>query len=143
MMPCRHPYQPPFDGYKTYAATETNYKPLTQVPGLNRGGWHDAGDNDLAAGSQAQTTLFLALAGEAFGVQADQTTVKQDALFVELRRPDGIPDLLQQIEHGVINLLSGYRASGHSFVGIIETRKGVPFWEMWPLSRISCFTIRH
>jgi endoglucanase len=115
------------DGYKTYATTETKYEPLTPIPGLNRGGWHDAGDNDLAAGSQAQTTLYLALAGEAFGINVDQTTVKQDALFVELRKPDGIPDLQQQLEHGAINLLSGYRASGHSFVGIIETSEGRSF----------------
>ncbi len=64
------------DGYRTYGATETTYKPFTTIPGLNRGGWHDAGDNDLAAGSQAQTTLFLALAGEQFGINVDQTTVK-------------------------------------------------------------------
>jgi hypothetical protein len=115
------------DGYQTYASTETNYKPFTPVPYMNRGGWHDAGDNDLAAGSQAQTTLFLALAGEEFGINVDQTTVKQDALFVELRKPDGISDLQQQIEHGAINLLSGYRAFGHSAVGIIETREGRGF----------------
>lgn len=115
------------DGYQTYATTETKFKPLTHIPGLNRGGWHDAGDNDLAAGSQAQTTLYLALAGEEFGINVDQTTVKQDALYVELRKPDGIPDLQQQIEHGVINLLSGYRASGHSFIGIIETSEGRGF----------------
>jgi len=115
------------DGYRSYAETETQYKPLTPVPGLNRGGWHDAGDNDLAAGSQAQTTFFLALADEAFGIDVDQTTVDQDALFVELRSPDGIQDLEQQIEHGAINLLSGYRASGHSFVGIVATREGRAF----------------
>ncbi len=61
--------------------TETGFRPFTPVPGLNRGGWHDAGDNDLAAGSQAQTTLFLALAGEEFGINVDQTTVRQDALL--------------------------------------------------------------
>jgi len=115
------------DGYRTYATTETKYKPFTPVPFQNRGGWHDAGDNDLAAGSQAQTTLYLALAGESFGINVDQTTVKQDALFVELRKPDGIPDLQQQLEHGAINLLAGYRASGHSFVGIIENREGRGF----------------
>jgi len=115
------------DGYRTYATTETSYKPDDHIPGLNRGGWHDAGDNDLAAGSQAQTTLFLALAGEAFDISVDQTTVKQDQLYVQLRSPDGIPDLQQQIEHGVINLLSGYRASGHSYVGIIETFEGRRF----------------
>jgi endoglucanase len=115
------------DGYRTYETTETRFKPFESVPGLNRGGWHDAGDNDLAAGSQAQTVLFLALAGEAFGIDVDQTTVDQDALFVQIRRPDGLPDLQQQLEHGVINLLSGYRLSGHSFVGIIETREGRAF----------------
>jgi hypothetical protein len=115
------------DGYRSYAETETKFKPMTPVPGLNRGGWHDAGDNDLAAGSQAQTTLFLALADETFNIDVDQTTVDKDALFVELRRPDGIQDLEQQIEHGAINLLSGYRASGHSFVGIVATREGRAF----------------
>ncbi len=115
------------DGYRTYAATETQFKPDAPIPGLNRGGWHDAGDNDLAAGSQAQTTLFLALAGEAFGINVDQTTVKQNELLVQLRSPDGVPDLQQQIEHGVINLLSGYRVTGHSFVGIIETFEGRGF----------------
>jgi endoglucanase len=115
------------DGYRTYATTETNYKPVTTIPGLNRGGWHDAGDNDLAAGSQAQTTLLLALAGEEFGINVDQTSINQNTLSVILRRPDGVPDLQQQIEHGVINLLSGYRASGHSFVGIIESKEGRGF----------------
>ena len=115
------------DGYRTYAATETRYRPNDHISGLNRGGWHDAADNDLAAGSQAQTTLFLALAGETFGINVDQTTVEQEKLFVQLRRPDGIPDLKQQIEHGVLNLLSGYRASGHSFTGIIETFEGRSF----------------
>lgn len=115
------------DGYRSYPETETKYKPLTPVPGLNRGGWHDAGDNDLAAGSQAATTLYLALAAEDFGIEVDQTTVIQDELFVELRKPDNVPDLLQQIEHGAINLLSGYRASGHSFAGIIATREGRAF----------------
>jgi hypothetical protein len=100
---------------------------MTHIPGLNRGGWHDAGDNDLAAGSQAATTLFLALAGEEFGINIDQTTIIQNEKFVELRKPDGIPDLLQQIEHGVLNLLSGYRASGHSYAGIIATREGRAF----------------
>ncbi len=115
------------DGYRSYEETETRFEPMTHIPGLNRGGWHDAGDNDLAAGSQASTTLYLALAAETFGIDVDQTTVKQDELYVELRRPDGIPDLEQQIEHGAINLLSGYRASGHSFVGIVATREGRAF----------------
>ena len=110
------------DGYRSYKLTETQYKPGMPVPGLNRGGWHDAGDNDLAAGSQAQTVLILCLAGEEFGINVDQTSISQNDRYVELRKPDGVSDLKQQIEHGVLNLLSGYRASGHSFDGIIENR---------------------
>lgn len=110
------------DGYRSYKTTETQYKPMQSIPGLNVGGWHDAGDNDLAAGSQAQTVFYLVLAGEEFGINVDQTTIDQGDHFVEVRKPDGVSDLKQQIEHGVLNLLSGYRASGHSFDGIIATR---------------------
>jgi hypothetical protein len=89
---------------------------------LDKGGWHDAGDYDLAAGSQAQTTYVLTLAHEAFGVDSDQTTVRKDERLVLLHTPDGVPDIVQQIAHGVESLLSGYRAAGHSFSGIISRR---------------------
>ena len=35
---------------------ETPFPAFQHIPGLDRGGWHDAGDYDLAAGSQAGTT---------------------------------------------------------------------------------------
>ena len=41
------------------------------VPGLNRGGWHDAGDDDLRVESQADTMRGLALAWEAFHPRHD------------------------------------------------------------------------
>lgn len=110
-----------FDSYRQYGETETKYQPLEHVPHLNRGGWHDAGDFDLAAGSQASTTMVLALAYEAFGLQSDQTTVDAARQLVILHQPDGIPDLVQQVAHGVENLLSSYRAGAdHSYIGIIE-----------------------
>ena len=115
------------DGYRSYAKTETQYKPMTSIPGLNRGGWHDAGDNDLAAGSQASTLYYLALASEIFDVKTDQTAVDQEKRLVVLHRPDGIPDLVQQVKHGVENLLTGYRIAGHCFPGIVETREGRAF----------------
>ncbi len=108
-----------FDGYRQGAETETTYKPYEHIPGLNRGGWHDAGDYDLAAGSQASTTLTLVLAKEAFDLNTDQTTVNDKQRLVELHKPDNIPDIVQQIKHGVENLLSGYRVAGHCFPGII------------------------
>ncbi len=114
-----------FDGYRQYDATETSYLPGEHIPHLDVGGWHDAGDYDLAAGSQARTTHTLCLIRELFGVDTDQTTVKQAERLVLLHTPDGIPDIVQQVAHGALNLLSGYRATAntehpHSFQGIIE-----------------------
>lgn len=112
-----------FDGYRQGPKTETHYAPYEHIPHLDQGGWHDAGDYDLAAGSQARTTHTLALIREIFGVDTDQTTVDQAARRVLLHTPDGVPDIVEQVAHGVLNLLSGYRAAGraagHSFHGII------------------------
>ncbi len=114
-----------FDGYRQYDATETPYVPGAHIPHLDVGGWHDAGDYDLAAGSQARTTHTLCLIRELFGVDTDQTTVKQDERLVLLHTPDGVPDIVEQVAHGALSLLSGYRATAdtehpHSFHGIIE-----------------------
>ncbi len=109
-----------FDGYRQYEATETPYAPGEHIPGLDRGGWHDAGDYDLAAGSQARTTLILAHIRETFGLDSDETTVDRPNRRVLLHQPDGIPDIVQQVAHGVDNLLGSYRVIGHSIAGIIE-----------------------
>jgi endoglucanase len=109
-----------FDGYTQYGETDTPFPPLTHIPYLDVGGWHDAGDYDLAAGSQASTTRQLAHTRELFGIDRDQMSVDRPNRRVMLRQPDGIPDLVQQVTHGAENLLSGYRACGHSFSGIIE-----------------------
>ena len=108
-----------FDSYRQGPTTDTPYQPHEHIPHLNVGGWHDAGDTDLAAGSQATTTFMLALAREEFGAEADQTTVRADEHLVLLREPDGIPDIVQQVAWGAQCLLGGYRAVGHSFCGII------------------------
>ena len=110
-----------FDGYTQYGETDTSFAPLTHIPHLDAGGWHDAGDYDLAAGSQASTTRRLAHIREIFRIDQDQMTVDQNLRKVTLHQPDGIPDLVQQVAHGAQNLLSGYRACGHSFSGIIES----------------------
>ncbi len=60
-----------FDGYIQGASTLTKYKSGETVPGLNAGGWHDAGDFDLRVESQAETVYGLTLAYEAFDVKYD------------------------------------------------------------------------
>lgn len=108
-----------FDGYTQGPSTLTRYKGLEPVPGLNVGGWHDAGDFDLRIESQVGTVWTLALAYEAFNVRLDQTTVDESQRLVELHRPDGAPDILQQVEHGVLAILAGYRNLGRLYRGII------------------------
>jgi hypothetical protein len=108
-----------FDGYLQGPSTLTKFKPLEQVPGLNVGGWHDAGDYDLRVESQAGTVWTLALAYEEFNVDWDQTTVDQKNHLVEIHLPDGKNDVLQQIEHGVLTILGGYENMGRLYRGII------------------------
>ncbi|HVY76534.1 MAG TPA: AGE family epimerase/isomerase [Puia sp.] len=109
-----------FDGYIQGHSTLTHYQSGETVPLLNRGGWHDAGDFDLRVESQAETVLGLTLAYEEFHVQYDNTTVDQVNHVVEIQRPDGKPDMLQQIEHGLLSIVGGYEAMGRFYRGIIE-----------------------
>lgn len=109
-----------FDGYNNEGVTaKSPYKPLEHVPGLNMGGWHDAGDYDLRVESQAQAVIMLAQAYEEFDITWDNTFIDQENKHVEIHQPDGKPDLLQQVEHGVLSILSGYRQFGMLYRGII------------------------
>ncbi len=117
MAPTGHTH---FDGYAQGASTLCKYQPGEHVPGLNVGGWHDAGDYDLRVESQAGTILGLSWAWELFHPQMDDTTIDQDQRLVILHRPDGKPDVLQQIEHGALSIVAGYKALGRLYRGIIE-----------------------
>ncbi len=108
-----------YDGYVQGPSTLTQYKPGDTVPGLNIGGWHDAGDFDLRVESQSGEFYVLSLAYEAFGVNYDVTTINQDTRITEIHQPDGKNDILQQIEHGVLSVVGGYFALGRLYRGII------------------------
>jgi len=109
-----------FDLYAQGPTTDTRFQPGQHIPGLNVGGWFDAGDFDIRTQSQYGVVQTLVLARETFGIDRDQTTVDQAKRFVDLGRPDGVPDIVQQIEHGTLALLSQYRAVGHAIAGIVE-----------------------
>ena len=117
MAPVNHNH---FDGYLQGPATLTNYQPGEPVPGLNRGAWHDAGDWDLRVESQADTIYGLALAWELFKVDYDNTSIDQKTLVTEIHQPDGKPDVLQQLEHGVLSVVGGHESLGRLYRGIIE-----------------------
>ncbi len=109
-----------FDGYIQGNTTFTKYHSGESVPGLNQGAWHDAGDFDLRVESQASTVLGLTLAYEQFGIKYDNTSINQQTHIVEIQQPDGKPDLLQQIEHGLLSIVGGYQSMGRFYRGIIE-----------------------
>ena len=112
-----------FDGYVQGDSTLTTYKSGETVTGLNKGGWHDAGDFDLRVESQAETVYGLTLAYEAFNIKYDNTTINQQTHVVEIQQPDGKPDVLQQIEHGLLSIVGGYQSMGRFYRGIIEPSK--------------------
>lgn len=108
-----------FDGYVQGPSTMTKYRPGDHVPGLDAGGWHDAGDFDLRIESQAGEVYILSAAFEEFGVDYDATAIDQQAHVVEIHQPDGKNDILQQIEHGLLSIVGGYRSLGRLYRGII------------------------
>ena len=117
MAPVNHNH---FDGYLQGASTLTNYQSGEPVPNLNRGGWHDAGDWDMRVESQADTIYGLALAWELFHIDYDNTSIDQKTLVTEIHEPDGKPDVLQQLEHGVLSVVAGHESLGRLYRGIIE-----------------------
>jgi endoglucanase len=108
-----------FDGYSMDSVTDTKYKPYERIPGLAVGGWFDAGDFDIQTGSHCATILNFVNSWEYFGIDRDETFVDQDTRYVDIHRPDGKPDLLQQIEHGTLNLVAQLENIGHPVRGIV------------------------
>tara|TARA_R110002020_G_scaffold473448_1_gene702698 strand:- start:12512 stop:15004 length:2493 start_codon:yes stop_codon:yes gene_type:complete len=112
-----------FDGYIQGHETMTKYKSGEHVPGINIGGWHDAGDYDLRVESQASTVQGLSHIYELFDVQYDNTSIDEDERVVEIMQPDGKADVLQQIEHGVLSIVGAYKSMGRFYRGIIVPTK--------------------
>lgn len=106
------------DGYDQKEGL-SGFKPGEVVPDVNIGGWHDAGDFDLRIESQAGECYILSLAYEAFHPEIDATSIDQINRITEIHQPDGKNDLLQQVENGALSIVSGYRALGRLYRGII------------------------
>ena len=102
-----------FDLHRQGPNTETKYKPLELIPGLNVGGFFDAGDFDIETGSNINVVQNFIRTWELFKPQRDETFVSQKQRYVELHRPDGVPDVLQFIEHGMLNLVAQAEQIGH------------------------------
>jgi hypothetical protein len=102
-----------FDMHSQGPTTDTKYKGLELIPGLNVGGFFDAGDFDIETGSNIGVVQNFVQAWESFKPLRDQTFVDEKQRYVDLHRPDGTPDMLQFIEHGTLNLLAQAENIGH------------------------------
>lgn len=109
-----------FDLYAQGPTTDTKYKPGEHIPGLNIGGWYDAGDYDIRTQTQYDVVNTLVTAWETFNLKRDTTSVDYERKFVDLHTADGKLDVLQQIEHGTLALIAQHRAVGHAIPGIVE-----------------------
>jgi len=106
------------DGYVQPADNGTKFRPLEPVPGVNAGGWHDAGDDDVR-GTTGNECYILTMALENFHPEIDATAIDQVKRTVEIHEPDGKNDIRQQIEHGMLNVVNCYLALGRFSRGII------------------------
>ena len=102
-----------FDLHSQGPTTDTKYKALELIPGLNVGGFFDAGDFDIETGSNIGVVQNFVETWESFKPLRDQTFVDQQQRYVDLHRPDGKPDILQFIEHGTLNLVAQAEIIGH------------------------------
>ncbi len=102
-----------FDLHDQGSTTDTKYEALELIPGLNVGGFFDAGDFDIETHSNISVVQNFVQTWESFKPSRDQTYVDQKSRHVVLHRPDGTPDILQFIEHGTLNLVAQAEIIGH------------------------------
>lgn len=102
-----------FDLHSQKSLADTKYKPYQLIPGLNVGGFFDAGDFDIETGSNINVVQSLVRNWDLFKSDRDETFVDEDQRYVDLHRPDGTPDILQYIEHGTLNLVAQAEQIGY------------------------------
>jgi endoglucanase len=109
-----------FDGWNQATATDGKWKGGDHIPGMNVGGWYDAGDFDLEEPAQLSVIQNLSLAYREFNLKYDELTVDEAARQVEMHRPDGVPDTVQQVKHGALLILAQFHNIGHAIRGTHE-----------------------
>ena len=108
------------DGYRQGPVTNTKYQSYEHIPGLAVGAWFDAGDFDIQSGTVIGLTQQFATLWETLRPERDQTYIDQKTQFVDIHRPDGVPDVIQQCEHGVLNINAQVENIGFVAQGIVQ-----------------------
>ena len=95
-----------FDAGQNGRRIDTGYEPYERIPGLDVGGFSDAGDFDIQTGQNLAIINSLAMAYQVFGNDYDTLDVNWETNNVELHRSDKIPDLVELVKHGALNILA-------------------------------------
>lgn len=109
-----------FDGWNQTVAKDGKYKGGDHIPGMNVGGWYDAGDFDLEEPAQLNVIESLSLAYREFHLNYDELSVNETTREVEMHRPDGVPDAVEQVKHGTMLILAQFHNIGHAIRGTHE-----------------------
>ena len=112
------PTLPHFDNFQMGDELHSPYKPYQYIPGFDQGGWFDAGDWDIEGNSHAGVVSNFVATWENFRPERDETMVDKQNKYVNIHFADGQPDLLQQIEHGILPLLNIVEKIGHACRGV-------------------------
>ncbi|MDR0432265.1 MAG: glycoside hydrolase family 9 protein, partial [Bifidobacteriaceae bacterium] len=97
----------------------------TRVPGINQGGWFDAGDFDIEVHSNLSTLRNLITDAQTFDNLDDYDNLSVEWNYdtggdAEMHRPDGVPDIVQQVKHGALFISALIENVGWAGTGVIE-----------------------
>ncbi|WP_454884691.1 glycoside hydrolase family 9 protein [Sphingomonas oryzagri] len=112
------------DLYAQGPSTDDRYAPGEHIPGLNVGGWFDAGDFDIRTETHHAVVQSMVRSWEQYRPTRDTTSIDERLRRTEIHVPDGSPDLLEQIRHGTLQLVAQFDAVGHAINGIVEPDVG-------------------
>ena len=82
-----------FDGYHMGPNLDSPFKPGEHIPGLDAGGFQDAGDFDIQTPQNAEVVRSLVWGRELFGINWDESTIDPEAHYAQIRKPDGVQEL--------------------------------------------------
>ena len=108
-----------FDGQSMGASSDSPYEAYEHIPGLDVGGFSDAGDFDIQVAQNLSVINTLALAAQVYGNDYDTLDVNWETHNVELHRSDGTPDIVQLAKHGALNIMAQLDAVGYT-ASVIE-----------------------
>jgi hypothetical protein len=112
------------DLYAQGPSTDDRFSPGQHIPGLNVGGWFDAGDFDIRTETHHAVVQSMVRSWEQYRLNRDTTSIDESLRRTEIHVPDGRPDLLEQIRHGTLQLIAQFDAVGHAINGIVEPDVG-------------------